>query len=209
VSIRQGGTVGAVLVALTLLAGCSSGSSSSGTPSAAATTTSAAATTTSAASSAAGSSAAADSSGTDTTLDAASVTWFETMCQGLAPLTDIQKEATASTTAGEAAAALAQAGSAMTDTADQLSQLPPPNVENGDALATSVVTGLKDFGMTFSDFSVRAAALKEGDTAALQQFGTDLQSALSSTSPLGDAQPSAEVQAQVRKLPACQTVFGS
>ena len=130
------------------------------------------------------------------------------MCQGLAPLEDIQKDASASTTAGEAATALAQAGSAMTDTANQLSELPPPNVENGEALATSVVTGLTDFGTTFSDFSVRAAALKEGDTAALQQFGTDLQSALSATSPLGDAQPSAEVQAQVRKLPACQSVFG-
>jgi len=97
----------------------------------------------------------------------------------------------------------------MTDTADQLSQLPPPAVDGGDALATSVVAGLKDFGTTFSDFSVRAAALKEGDTAALQQFGTDLQTALSASSPLGDAQPSAEVQAQVRKLPACQSVFGS
>ncbi len=33
----------------------------------------------------------------------------------------------------------------MTETADQLSQLPPPNVDGGSALATSVVTGLKDF----------------------------------------------------------------
>ena len=197
-SFRRGWTVGAVLASVVLLAGCSSGSSSSGTTSAAATTSSAAA-----------SSAASGTGGTATALDADSVTWFETMCQGLAPLSDIQKEATASTTAGEAAAALAQAGTAMTDTADQLSQLPPPAVDGGDALATSVVAGLKDFGTTFSDFSVRAAALKEGDTAALQQFGTDLQTALSASSPLGDAQPSAEVQAQVRKLPACQSVFGS
>jgi hypothetical protein len=198
VSFRRGWTVGAVLASVVLLAGCSSGSSSSGTTSATATTSSAAA-----------SSAASGTGGTATSLDADSVTWFETMCQGLAPLSDIQKEATASTTAGEAAAALAQAGTAMTDTADQLSQLPPPAVDGGDALATSVVAGLKDFGTTFSDFSVRAAALKEGDTAALQQFGTDLQTALSASSPLGDAQPSAEVQAQVRKLPACQSVFGS
>ena len=197
-SFRRGWTVGAVLASVVLLAGCSSGSSSSGTTSAAATTSSAAA-----------SSAASGAGGTAAALDADSVTWFETMCQGLAPLSDIQKEATASTTAGEAAAALAQAGTAMTDTADQLSQLPPPAVDGGDALATSVVAGLKDFGTTFSDFSVRAAALKEGDTAALQQFGTDLQTALSASSPLGDAQPSAEVQAQVRKLPACQSVFGS
>ena len=197
-SFRRGWTVGAVLVSVVLLAGCSSGSSSSGTTSAAATTSSAAA-----------SSAASGAGGTAAALDADSVTWFETMCQGLAPLSDIQKEATASTTASEAAAALAQAGTAMTDTADQLSQLPPPAVDGGDALATSVVAGLKDFGTTFSDFSVRAAALKEGDTAALQQFGTDLQTALSASSPLGDAQPSAEVQAQVRKLPACQSVFGS
>ena len=197
-SFRRGWTVGAVLASVVLLAGCSSGSSSSGTTSAAATTSSAAA-----------SSAASGTGGTAIALDADSVTWFETMCQGLAPLSDIQKEATASTTAGEAAAALAQAGTAMTDTADQLSQLPPPAVDGGDALATSVVAGLKDFGTTFSDFSVRAAALKEGDTAALQQFGTDLQTALSASSPLGDAQPSAEVQAQVRKLPACQSVFGS
>ena len=197
-SFRRGWIAGAVLASVVLLAGCSSGSSSSGTTPAAVTTSGAAA-----------SSAASGTGGTDTTLDADSVTWFETMCQGLAPLSDIQKEATASTTAGEAAAALAQAGSAMTDTADQLSQLPPPSVDGGDALATSVVAGLKDFGTTFSDFSVRAAALKEGDTAALQQFGTDLQTALSASSPLGDAQPSAEVQAQVRKLPACQSVFGS
>ncbi len=202
-SIRKGWAVGAVLASMAVLAGCSSGSSSSGTTSAAASTSSSAA-----ASSSASSRATSDSAGTDSTLDAASATWFETMCQGLAPLEDIQKDASASTTAGEAATALAQAGSAMTDTANQLSELPPPNVENGEALATSVVTGLKDFGTTFSDFSVRAAALKEGDTAALQQFGTDLQSALSATSPLGDAQPSAEVQAQVRKLPACQSVFG-
>jgi hypothetical protein len=206
VSIRKGWAVGAVLASMALLAGCSSGSSTSGTTSAAATSSSSAASSSAASSSAASSGTAG---GTDTTLDAASVTWFETMCQGLAPLGDIQKEATSSTTAGEAASALAQAGTAMTETADQLSQLPPPNVDGGSALATSVVTGLKDFGTTFSDFSVRAAALKEGDTAALQQFGTDLQTALSATSPLGDAQPSAEVQAEVRKLPACQAIFGS
>lgn len=202
-TIRRGWAVAAALASVVLVAGCSSGSSSTGSTSAAATTSSV--TTSGAAASSAGSASGAAVS----TLDAASVTWFETMCQGLAPLSDIQQEATASTTAGEAAGALAQAGSAMTDTATALAELPPPNVEGGAALATSVVAGLKDFGMTFSDFSVQAAALKEGDTAALQQFATDLQTALAASSPLGDAQPSAEVQAQVRTLPACKAVFGS
>lgn len=199
-AIRRGWAAGAALASVVLMAGCSSGSGSSGTTAAASTSTSSAATSSAAATAA---------SGGEASLDAQSVTWFETMCDGLAPLSGIQQKATASTTGAEAASALADAGTAMTDTATQLSELPPPNVENGEALATSVVAGLKGFGTTFSDFSARAATLKEGDTAGLQQFATDLQTALSSSSPLGTVPPSAEVQAQVRKLPSCQAAFGS
>ena len=52
------------------------------------------------------------------------------------------------------------------------------------------------------------ARLKEGDTAAQQQFITDFKAA-ASTSPLLNAEPSADVQAEVKKIPACQDVFGS
>ena len=126
----------------------------------------------------------------------------------MAPLGSLEQTLDGATTSGELATAMAQVGEALTDTASQLSELPPPNVEGGDQLATTVIDGLDQFGTTFSDFSVRAAGLKEGDTAAQQQFITDFKAA-ASTSPLLNAEPSADVQAEVKKIPACQDVFGS
>lgn len=182
------------------MAGCSSGSNSSGTSSAAASSVASSPATSAKATTAAG--------GGATSLDAQSVTWFETMCQGLEPLTSFEGKLGQNSTAGEISSSLAELGTAMTDTAKELSELPPPTVEGGDELAQRVVAGLDDFGTTFSDFSTRAVSLKEGDTAAAQQFVTDLQNAVAA-SPIADAQPSAEVQAEVRKIPACQGTFGS
>ena len=142
-------------------------------------------------------------------LDDTSTVWFETVCQGLAPLPGQEQQALAATDIGAAATALSEATATVTGTAGQLNQLAPPTVDGGPALASAAVQGLTDFGQTLSDFGARAADLSGSDTAGFQQFGTDLQSALASTSPLGDAKPAPDVAAQVRSIPGCETLFGS
>lgn len=140
-------------------------------------------------------------------LDPTSVVWFESVCQGLAPLSGLEQQATAAPTAVVAAQVLGEAGTVVTDTASAVNQLAPPAVDGGPALAVAVVQGLTDFGQTLSDFGARATGLPETDTAGFQQFNTDLQSALASTSPLGDAQLSPDVAAQVRMVPTCESLF--
>lgn len=142
-------------------------------------------------------------------LDGTTVMWFETVCQGLAPLPGQEQQALAATDIGSAGTVLSEATATVTDTAGQLNQLAPPTFDGGPALASAAVQGLTDFGQTLSDFGARAVELSGGDTAGFQQFGSDLQSALASTSPLGDAQLPPEVAAQVRSIPGCETLFGS
>lgn len=142
-------------------------------------------------------------------LDDTSLVWFETVCQGLAPLPGQEQQALAATDIGTAATVLSAATATVNDTAGSLNQLAPPTIDGGPALATAVAQGLSDFGQTLSDFGARAAELSGGDPAGFQQFGGDLQSALASTSPLGDARLPPEVAAQVRAVPGCGAVFGS
>lgn len=149
------------------------------------------------------------SGATPSGLDDTSVVWFETLCQGLAPLPGQEQQALAATDIGAAATALSEATATVTGTAGQLNQLAPPTVDGGPALASAAVQGLTDFGQTLSDFGARAADLPAGDGAGFQQFNADLQSALASTAPLGDAKPAPDLAAQVRSIPGCETLFGS
>lgn len=199
--IRRGWiATGAVVAAVTLLAGCSSGSGSTGTTASSASGASAPA------------SSAAMSSGQDTTggaattvggdvteFDAQTTTWFDTFCTGMAPLQDLSNISTA-TSNQQISDALSTAGTAFQDTAGKLSALPAPTFDGGDQLARTVQSGLESFGQTFVDFSSQAAQLKEGDTAALQQFETDLESEMSQ-SPIADLQLGAGAQAQAKKIP--------
>lgn len=199
-TIRRGWmTVAAVGTSLVLLAGCSSGSNSAGTT----------ATTSVATSGAANPSDAVTTVGGDTTeFDDRTTTWFDTMCTGMEPLTGLQDGSTPVNSAADLSAAMADVGTSMQDTASQLSALPPPSFEGGDTLASTVQSGLQSFGQTFTDFSTRAAELNDGDTAGQQQFLSDLQAEIAD-SPIAKLDATPEVQAQIKKIPACQPFFGS
>lgn len=205
-TIRRGWAVGAVLASMVVLAGCSSGSSSSATTSAATTSS---VMTSSAVSSAAGGSGATTTVGGDATeFDAQTVTWFDTMCTGMEPLADLQQSASSLTTTAQLGSAMSTIGTSMTETASKLAALPAPTFEGGDTVAQTVQTGLASFGQTFTDFSKRAAELKDGDTAALQQFQSDLAAEVSK-SPIANLDATADVQAAIKQIPSCRPLFGS
>lgn len=208
-SAATGSSSSSPTVSLSIPAGATPGAAGEGNPYGNPTDPSAAVPGESTAGSTDGGSTDGDSAAAASGLDDTTVVWFETVCQGLAPLPGQEQQALSAADIGSAAAVLSEATATVTDTAGQLNQLAPPTFDGGPALASAAVQGLTDFGQTLSDFGARAADLPEGDTAGFAQFGTDLQSALAATSPLGDAQLPPDVAAQVRSIPACGTLFGS
>lgn len=201
--VRRGWTAtGAVVAAVVLLAGCSSGSNSTGT-----TTTSTSASG-SAQTSMATSGALTTVGGDVTEFDTQTTTWFDTMCTGIQPLSGLSSSLSTAASTADLSSAMSSVGSAFKDTAAKLQDLPAPTFDGGDALAQTVEQGLQSFGQTFEDFSARAAQLTDGDSAGLQQFQNDLQSELAD-SPVTQLDATPAVQAEVQKIPSCEPFFGS
>ncbi len=218
-------TVGAAAAALVLLVGCGSDSSSSGTTTSAAMSATSSAATSSASSAkpstTKSSSAAAESSdeletsfsapsptttvgGDTTSLDAQSTTWFDTMCTGMAPLTSLQNV----TSQQELSDAMTQAGQAFQATGSQLATLPPPTFDGGTELAQSATSGFQSFGQTFIDFGQKVLDIDDNDTAAQQQFTSDL-AAAAATSPVAQIRLTPALTQAVQAIPSCQSLFSS
>lgn len=201
--VRRGWmATGAVVAAVLLLAGCGSGSNSTGTST---TSTSAVS---SAQSSTATSGAVTTVGGDVTEFDTQTTTWFDTMCTGIAPLSELSSSLSTAASTADLSTTMTSVGTAFTDTALKLQDLPAPTFDGGDALAQTVEQGLQNFGQTFVDFGVRAAQLKDGDSAGLQQFQNDLQSELAD-SPVTQLDATPAVQQQIQKIPSCEPYFGS
>ena len=132
---------------------------------------------------------------------AATTTWFTTFCEGVAPLQD---SATLGAKLGDPATAgpaLSEMGQSFLDTADKLSGLAAPDINEGEKVASSVVAGFKQIGEAF--------------TTAGTQFATDpgtasntLASAMTNNpmQELEDISASQETMDAVKAIPACQNV---
>ena len=137
--------------------------------------------------------------GGDTTeLDETSTTWISTVCTGLAPVSDLSNMQMDSPE--EAASALGELGSALTGTADELTQLEPPTFEGGAELADRITAAFKDLGASMTEASEAAAG---GDTAALQEAVGSIMSS-ENVQQLGSIGTTPEIQAAVAEIPACQ-----
>jgi hypothetical protein len=142
--------------------------------------------------------------GDATTLDAQSTAWFETFCTGLQPLNALRNVDSQQGLAD----AMTQAGQAFQATAAQLATLPPPTFEGGSELSQTSQAAMQSFGQTFTEFGQRVLTIKDGDTAAQQQFQQDLQAA-AAESPAAQIKLNPELTKAVQQIPACQTLGSS
>lgn len=198
--------VSVLAVGSLVLAGCSSGNSDG-------TSTTSAAATTSAATSAESSAASSSGGGAGTELDAQSVTWFDTLCSGVAPIVELAASADTNGLSDAAAQQkgvelISQFGTALTDTGSALDGTPPPTFDGGDAFATSITSGLSDSGAQMGELATTFGAIDPADTAALEaavkELPTQLSTALQPISAIGDLDPS--ISAAVQEVPACKAL---
>lgn len=143
-----------------------------------------------------------------TSLDAQSTAWFETLCTGVAPLSDLQQTMGSVSSGQELGNAMTTVGTAFTDTAGKLAGQAPPSFQGGPELAANTQSAMQSFGQTFQDFATRAGQLQDGDTAGQQQFLSDFQSAMSQ-SPIAKMELTPDVQQAIKQIPACQALMGA
>jgi len=138
-------------------------------------------------------------------LDADSVTWFETFCTGLKPLTDLSSMGTQNGSSSDpgsldqVAKTIATAGTALTDTSGKLAGLPAPGFEGGADFATKSIAGLEKLGTTFTSAADKIA---KGDQSGVQDLsgvmsGGELQD-------LAAIDATAATKAAIAKIPACK-----
>ncbi|MBM9467411.1 hypothetical protein [Nakamurella leprariae] len=212
-----------------VLAGCGSDdpapASSNSAPSSSSSSSeasSSAPSTSSSGSASSSSSSAAQTAGGDTTeLDAQSAAWFETACDGLAPIAEIPDQVTtitsgASDTPEARQQALAQLGQILTqtgdglvNTGDTLADTPPPTFENGEALAQSGVDAMRTIGTEFQRFGAEIPQIDVNDPAAAQQKFTEFgQTMEQAGSTITDFDVPATLRSAIGELPACEPIFG-
>lgn len=155
-------------------------------------------------------------------LDDQSKVWFGTFCTGIASsITGMGAAMGGATSAGTdpkaqqatLAAAYQQIGTAFKDTAGQLDGLPAPTVDNGDKLASDLVSALSQLGDGYTTAAGNFAAAPVTDEASLsaaqdafntetQQYGEQMQAEF------GDLETTLtpEINAAVDQLPECQAM---
>ncbi len=195
-----------------LVAGCSS-SDSGGTSTAAATTTTSAASSMAQDSTAASDETSAGTSagtGDATALDAQSTAWFETLCNGVAPVAELAQTADTSGLSDAAAQQkgvelITEFGAALSDTGTALADAPPPTFEGGEEFAATMTSGLTESGAQMATLAQSFGAIDPTDTAALKAAVTslsdDLSTAVAPLSAIGDLDPAISDAAQ--QIPAC------
>lgn len=214
------GVVGSTIVLMALV-GCGG---TSATPTSSSTSSSASSTTTTpteppTTDAATSTTATAMDTATAAALDAASTTWFQTMCTGAAPLVEALKEAQTAVQGGAtdpkgAQSAVAElfgaAADTATSTAATLSTLPPPGVSGGPTLAAQFPPLLTSIGASLAsataEFKAANVTDKDSFDAAMSALNGKLAAALA---PLSGAMATLsttippDVQTAVTALPEC------
>lgn len=140
-------------------------------------------------------------------LDEASVAWFDTFCTGLKPLTDLSSMgADMGGTSGspdmtKAGEQVSAAGTALSDTAGKLADLPAPGFEGGADFATKSVAGLKELGSVFTEAGKKIAA---GDQSGLSDMAGQMNS--DALTELGKIDATDATKAAIAKIPSCQSM---
>lgn len=157
------------------------------------------------------------SGGIATDLDDVSVSWFESLCTGLAPLggdrlrydpaggsVEVQQDA--------AEEYYDNASDVGEELADDLAKLPAPTMEGGDGLATATIAAFRvlsdeaDRQSDLIDDATDAASLEKALDVANSAVGDSLD-AFGPAVQKVTAQPG--IRAALAKIPACAPLFGS
>ena len=166
-------------------------------------------------SSAGGSSASGSSASGSAALDAQSTKWFDTLCTGFLPLTDLSKLGDTVSSAKDVKTAQKQivalftkAGSSFTDTAKSLKSLPAPTIPGGAEVASKVEPVLTKLGSDLTAGAKKAAAVDATkNPSQLQTVLTDTASQISSMSSsvsLDDVTTSPEAEKAIAAIPSCK-----
>lgn len=159
-----------------------------------------------------------DGGSTDTgsgSADGQSVTWFETLCAGVAPLKALQNigsEIDQSDPLGslkKIAPKFSAAGKSLTETSEKLGALPAPTFEGGDAYAQQVTESFSTIGQKLADLGTKLVDLDPSDPSSaseLTDIGTTLTDAAKPLQQLGDLP--ADGKAALLKAPSCQALTG-
>jgi hypothetical protein len=152
------------------------------------------------------------------TLDARTITWFETLCTGLAPV----KDAGTSITGGASSDPKAQLdasvgafnsiGDALSATASSLKGLPAPTFDQGDQIASTMVTVLTRAGPEVKESAQKLSATPPTDeatvTAAIQQAATEMTNSVSGLN-AATYQLDKHTLAAIKAIPSCAAMgFG-
>lgn len=168
----------------------------------------------SSAASGAGGSGGASASVTPAQLDAQTVAWFTTLCEGVAPIgklsnlnTSGQDAATAQKTGVDA---LKKFGAVLSDTSAKLKSAPPPTFAGGTDFADQMASGLEASGPQLAAVAQSFGAINPKDTAALKQAVTGLPDQLQqAVAPLKKlTELPADVSAAAQQIPACASLNG-
>ncbi len=161
-----------------------------------------------------GSSGSTDPSVVPANLDAQSKTWFTTLCDGVAPIGQLQNLDTAGQDAAAAqktgVQALQQFATVLSDTSARLKSTPPPTFEGGTDFANQMVSGLSESGPKLAALAKSFGTINPSNTAALQQAVSGLSGELSSAiAPLQSlTQLPPDVSAAAQQIPACKSLNG-
>lgn len=140
-------------------------------------------------------------------VDAATVTWATTYCEGLKPvvqqaqnMTDLQNEISSDPQSGlkKAGELFKNWGDAFTTTADKLKNLPAPGVSGGQEFADKSVPLLSEVGTTFTTLGDKFI---QGDVSSASELAPSLTKMGQTISGLGS---DPELAAAFAKVPACK-----
>src|SRR5699024_7898720 len=120
-------------------------------------------------------------------LDAQTAAWFSAFCDGMSPLTEGMAALMPSSTSDpaqmqeSAVTYFNSIGDAMTDTANKLESLPPPTFDQGDEVASQLVSGMSEAGPAFKEAATKIAAADVSSQEDLSAAMSEVTSTLGST----------------------------
>ena len=139
-------------------------------------------------------------------LDAQTTAWFTTLCNGLAPLSDLSKTLTAGGTPDlkSYSTKVSNLGKAFTNTSNKLKTQPPPTFPGGANYGTKATQAFKQLGSVFSQLGDKVS---KGDISGLSKLSSQI-----NTGPIKDLQQlkvEPATDKAISELPACKKIdFG-
>ncbi len=151
-------------------------------------------------------------------LDSRTITWFATLCTGLAPVKAVGSSLTGGDSSNPKAqldtsvAAFDSIGDALSATASSLKGLPAPTFDQGDQIASTMVRVLTTAGPLVKEAAQKLSATPPTDeatvTAAIQQAVTEMTNSVSGLNAAA-YQLDKHTLAAIKAIPSCAAMgFG-